>query len=325
VKGRRTARLILLLVTAATCLALGRRLDYGRILAAFAGVDWRWVAAAAIINVANTFVEAWRWKQIASPLRRAVRTRSAFLAILSGIASGLVLPFKLGEGVKAYVFAKAERLGVGQAAGTVVADRLADLAAFAVIALGVWSAVSLPGRVGTAVHWVSGGLAAGLALTVGLAAARPLRAWLQAAGRPRLASSAGRALDALARFGAGMPVARVGAAAFASWMIRCAVVWAMMQAFHLSLPASGALVTLIIINVGITVTGVPGNVGSFELATVGALQLYSVPVETSVSYALALHAAELVPLLAVGAILALTGVIDVAGWSEAMSEPRDAA
>jgi glycosyltransferase 2 family protein len=324
VKAGRIARLVVLLVTAAICLVLASRLDRDRILAAFAEVDWRWVASAALINIANTIAEAWRWAQIASPLRRGIRTRSAFLAIVSGIAGGLVLPFKLGDGVKAYVFAKAEHLGVGQAVGTVVADRLTDLLAFAVIALSVWFTISLPGAVGTAVHWVSGGLAAVLAVIVGLAAARPLREWLQAEGRPRLASLAGRSLDSLARFGASVPVGRVGAAAFASWFLRGAVVWAMMQAFHLPLPPTVALVTLIVVNVGIAVTGVPGNVGSFELATVGALQLYSVPIETGVSYGIALHATELLPLLAIGAVLALTGIIDVASWSDAVSEPSDA-
>jgi hypothetical protein len=68
---------------------------------------------------------------------------------------------------------------------------------------------------------------------------------------------------------------------------------------------------------------VPGNVGSFELATVGALEVYSVPVETGVSYGIALHATELLPLLAIGGLLALTGVIDISSWSAPESLPSD--
>ncbi len=311
----RAARALVLLAIATTCAALVARLDERRVLAAFAGVDWRWIAAAAIINVGNSVIEAWRWTQIASPVKPGLHPRSAFLAIVSGIAGGLLLPFKLGDGVKAYVFAKAERLTLSQAVGTVVADRLADLLAFAVVALGAWFTVSLPGRVGTAVHDVSGVLAVSLAVVVGLANARSLRRWLQAPARPRLAARAGAGLDALARFGRGVPAARVATAAFASWLARAAVVWAMLQAFHLALPSAAALVALIVINVGIAVAGVPGNVGSFELAAVGALQVYSVPVETGVSYGVALHATELLPLLAIGGLLALTGVIDMSSWS----------
>jgi glycosyltransferase 2 family protein len=320
----RAARLVMLAATAATAVALAFRLDERRVLAAFVGVDWAWVAVAAIVNVGNTVIESWRWMQVASPLAPTVRLRSAFLAIVSGIAGGLLLPFKLGDGVKAVVFARAERLRVSQAVGTVVADRLADLLAFAIIALAAWWTVSLPGRVGTVVHYVSGGLAVSLALVVGLATAGPLRRWLQSEGRPRLAARTGRGLDTLARFGRTVPVWRVAVASFASWLARAGVVWAMMQAFHLALPPVAALIALIVVNVGIAVAGVPGNVGSFELAAVGALGLYSVPVETGVSYALALHATELLPLLALGAALALTGVIDIGSWPTARAPQPDA-
>jgi glycosyltransferase 2 family protein len=313
-KPGRAARLIVLVVTALTCAALAHRLDERRVIAAFEEVNWGWVAFAAVINIGNSLVEAWRWSLLASALKPGVRVRSAFLAIVSGVAGGLMLPFKLGDGVKAYVFAKAERVGVAQAIGTVVADRMADLTAFAVIALGVSFTVSLPGAVGRAVHYVSGGLAGFLAVVMALAAAGRFREWLRRPGRVRLLALAGRGLDGLARFGSGIPLGRVGIAAVSSWLVRGAVVWAMMRAFHLDIPVAGALVTLVIVNIGIAVTGVPGNVGSFEIAAVGALELYGVAPEDGVSYALALHATELLPVLAIGAVLALSGAVDIGGW-----------
>jgi glycosyltransferase 2 family protein len=320
----RAARLAVVLATAATAVALAVRLDEHRVVAAFRGAGWRWIAVAAIVNVGNTLIESWRWVQVASPVARGLRVRSAFLAIVSGVAGGLVLPFKLGDGVKAYVFARAERVGVGQSVATVVADRVADVLAFAVIALSTWTMVALPGRVGTAVHYTSGVLACGLALVVGLAAARPLRRWLRARRGSPLAQRACRGLDTLAHFGRTLPLSRVALAAFASWLARTAVVWAMMRAYHLDLPAAAAVVALVVINVGIAVTGVPGNVGSFELAAVGALGVYSVPVESAVSFGIALHATELLPLLAIGCGLALTGAIDVRAWAKIPSPQTDA-
>jgi len=97
-----------------------------------------------------------------------------------------------------------------------------------------------------------------------------------------------------------------------------------MRAYHLDLPAAAAVVALVVINVGIAVTGVPGNVGSFELAAVGALGVYSVPVESAVSFGIALHATELLPLLAIGCGLALTGAIDVRAWAKIPSPQTDA-
>lgn len=331
-KAGRAVRLTALAVTAVTCAVLARRLDHHQVALAFAAVNWGWVAVAALINVANTLVESVRWSLLASSLtnpidagvagrpRGGVRLRdlpigSAFLASVSGVAGGLMLPFKLGDGVKAYVFARANRLTLTQSVGTVVADRMTDLTAFAAMALVVSFTLVLPGQVGRAVHLVSIGLAAALLVLVSLAAARPLRRWLLAAGRPRVAALAGRALEALAGFGRAMPLRHVSVVAVLSWLLRGAVVWAMMRAFHLPLGPSAAMIALIIINVGIAVTGVPGNVGSFELATVGALELYSVAPEIGVSYAIALHATELLPVLAIGAFLALFGAIDLSNWS----------
>jgi glycosyltransferase 2 family protein len=313
------ARFAVALATVATTVALAVRLDERRVIASFANVSWGWVVATAVVNVANTVIEAWRWTLIASALDRNLRVRSAFLAMVAGVAGGLVLPFKLGEGVRAYVFAKAERLAATHAVGTVVADRLTDLMAFALVAVGTSMFIPLPGRIGVSIHAVAGGLAGALVLTVLLTAVRPIRVWLQADGRPPLSVRLGRWLDTLARFGRSVPVPRVAVAALASWLTRAVVVWGMMRAFNLPLPPAAALVALVVINVGIAVTGVPGNVGSFELATVGALGLYSIPPETAVSFGIALHATELLPLLAIGAVLALAGTIDVAGLAGAAS------
>jgi glycosyltransferase 2 family protein len=317
VTPRRAFQAVALAAVVVTGVLLVVRLDERRIVEAFEEVSWGWVAACAAVNIANSAVEAWRWTGIASAIRPGIRVRSAFLAIVSGIAGGLLLPFKLGDGVKAYVFSRAEELTLAQAIETVVADRLVDLVAFSVMALGLWLAVPLPGTVGRVVHYTSGGLAAVLALAFGLARWRRLRDRLQSPGRSRAAAWLGRALSALANYGAQLPVGRVSFAAAVSWATRAVVVWCMAQAFHLHLPPIGSLVTLVVINVGIAVTGVPANVGSFELSAVGALQLYAIAPETAVDFAIALHATELLPLLGLGALLALTGTLDVGDWRSA--------
>jgi glycosyltransferase 2 family protein len=319
VTPRRAIQAVTLAAVLVTCVVLVHRLDERRIIEAFEEVSWGWVAVCALINIGNSGVEAWRWTSIASALRPGVRVRSAFLAIVSGVAGGLLLPFKLGDGVKAYVFSRAEGVTLPEALETVVADRLVDLAAFSVMALGLWLVVPLPGTVGRVVHYTSGGLAVGLVVLFSLAGWRRLRERLQSPGRSRAAAALGQGLAALARFASHVPVGRVSIAAAASWATRAAVVWSMAKAFHLDLPALGALVTLVVINVGIAVTGVPANVGSFELSAVGALELYHISPETAVDFAIALHATELLPVLALGAVLALTGTLDTADWRSTAS------
>ncbi len=87
------------------------------------------------------------------------------------------------------------------------------------------------------------------------------------------------------------------------------IIWAAFKAFNLPLPLADAAAVLVIVNVGITVVATPGNVGSFELATVGALRLLSVPEETALGFAVTLHAAEVLPPVLLGLALVWTGRI----------------
>jgi hypothetical protein len=59
-------------------------------------------------------------------------------------------------------------------------------------------------------------------------------------------------------------------------------------------------ITLILLNFGIAIVSTPANLGGFELAVVGALKLFSVETEIALSYAVALHAIEVAPMVAFG-------------------------
>ena len=74
----------------------------------------------------------------------------------------------------------------------------------------------------------------------------------------------------------------------------------MLRAFHLQLPVSAAVGVLVMINIGIALVATPGNVGSFELTTAGALALWGVAPETGLSVAIAMHAIEVVPPVLLG-------------------------
>ena len=75
------------------------------------------------------------------------------------------------------------------------------------------------------------------------------------------------------------------------------MVWCMLQAFSLNPPLMATPVTLILLNFGIAVVNTPANLGGFEQAVVGALQLFSVNIEVALSYAIALHAVEVLPMV----------------------------
>jgi uncharacterized membrane protein YbhN (UPF0104 family) len=79
--------------------------------------------------------------------------------------------------------------------------------------------------------------------------------------------------------------------------------WILMQAFSLHLPFVSGLLVTITINMGLVLPSSPAALGVFEAATVIALKAFDVARADALSYALVLHLLNLVPFLAVGALL----------------------
>jgi uncharacterized membrane protein YbhN (UPF0104 family) len=129
-----------------------------------------------------------------------------------------------------------------------------------------------------------------------------------AVGRPSPEASAGQGM--LDRIITGVTVLRhrgrivsTIAASLASWIARAAIVWCMLRAFGLDLPVSATITVLVIVNLGIALVATPGNVGTFELATVGALALWGVPSDTAFSVGIATHAVEVIPPVIIGLVV----------------------
>jgi uncharacterized protein (TIRG00374 family) len=93
------------------------------------------------------------------------------------------------------------------------------------------------------------------------------------------------------------------AASLTSWVARAAILWCVFRAFGLGVPVTAAVSVLVIVNLGVAVVATPGNLGTFELATAGALALWGVPSDTALSVGIATHVLEVVPPLILGLVV----------------------
>ena len=269
-----------LAISAAVIAAILWRVDPRRVIRNFEGVRWGWVVATALLNIVTTWLEAERWRLLAKPVAPAARTRSTFYGLLAGTVGNVLLPFKLGDGARAYVFAEDEGIPFGAAVSTVVLDRMLDIVSFVLLAALTVPFAPLPAGVTKVIT----------ALGIISAAVFALVAW----GRRR-AVLTGRLL---------VPAFAISVL---SWIVRFAFVWTMFQAFNLSLPLAASAVLQVVINVGIAVVGTPGNIGSFELACMGGLALFGVRGDVAFSFGAALHVTEVVPIVALGLVMMWAG------------------
>ncbi|HTM26673.1 MAG TPA: lysylphosphatidylglycerol synthase transmembrane domain-containing protein [Vicinamibacterales bacterium] len=284
------------------------RVNVGSVLAAIGTMSWGWAIAAALANLLTVVVDAARWRVLVLPISRPSLLR-ATQALLLGFLGNLVLPYKLGDGARAVALARWQELPIATVAATVVLDRLVDAATFVLatmvmtVAFEAQTPVKAPARLGIVVIAILATLAGGTWWM------RRRSKGDRAGGHAAIKRFAAHILDGLRALREGRLLPAVAALAVLAWIGRTSVIWCMLQAFHLRLPLLAAIGTLIAINVGISVVAAPANAGVYEMSTAGALAAWGVPPAIGVSCGLAMHAAEVIPILLLGlAVLLTTGV-----------------
>lgn len=299
-KAARLLSLTLIAVFFALVLAFA---DLDKVGEALTGIRWCWALWVPILNVANTFVEALRLSVILFPIKKRLRVLNAFNSTLIAIIGNVMLPLRFGDGARAYYIAKTEKIGLSSSLSALMLDRIADfLVFFSLVALTALLH-PFPSSV-TKMTLVAGVVFVATIAVIFLLAGIGHRIGVNSTGKIR-----SRIAEEVHKFMTGLSVMRNAGLLFPivfcsvlSWFLRAAMIFVMIMAFGLDLPLIATPITLILLNFGIAIVSTPANLGGFELATVGALSLFSVEIEVGVSYALALHFIEVAPMIAFGTL-----------------------
>jgi uncharacterized membrane protein YbhN (UPF0104 family) len=115
----------------------------------------------------------------------------------------------------------------------------------------------------------------------------------------RTARSVALGLGSLRQARLAFPVA---ALSLASWLMLGVSNWCVLQAFAVGAPWHAAVFVLVATNLAMALPSGAGAIGVFEWAAQAALVAYGVPKELALSAALVLHAVNILPALALGAV-----------------------
>jgi uncharacterized membrane protein YbhN (UPF0104 family) len=268
------------------------KVDLRAVAKSLAGARPGLLAVAAVANVGSLAAHAGRWRAVVIAPSGRVRYGVTFLALVAGFAAGLVLPGRGGDLVRAHLLAR--RAGVSTAAVVAASalDYVVGVATF-VVAFGIIGiAAPLPG-------WGRKALAAAAALAAGALAAafllRPPR------GAPAPAGLVARMRAGLGALHDARALALSAAWGLAGWLAEGAVAYAALAA--LGLPATATLAALVVLaaSAASALAISPGNAGTFELLTVLALAGVGIGSGDALAFALAFHAAHVVPVALLGA------------------------
>jgi uncharacterized protein (TIRG00374 family) len=97
-----------------------------KLKADFASVNYWWIAAIIVAFVISNLLRAHRWLLLIKTMGTHGRMSNAFFTIMVGYFANMGLP-RVGEVVRAGLFARYEKIGPEKVMGTIVVDRILDL------------------------------------------------------------------------------------------------------------------------------------------------------------------------------------------------------
>ena len=292
-------------ISAISILVVLLSVDFSQVLDALRLADYRLIALGLLITLAWLLVRAVLWRTL---LEGKAPLRAVFLTLNEGYLLNNVLPFRLGEIGRAFLLSRKARLDFWRIISSILIERALDIAFAAGLIL-----LGLPFVVGAS--WArqaalaAGGLILAVFVTMYLLGSNQPRAlafferlgerwrWMRRLGGravPALLSGLEVLTDKRLFFGA-------LALMLLNWGIGVAQYAVIMVAFFPGVEPLWPVFTLGVAALGVAAPSTPGAVGVFELAVLGALQVFELNPSVSLAFAVILHIEQYLVTAAIGA------------------------
>jgi uncharacterized protein (TIRG00374 family) len=290
--------------------------------------NWEWLVPTLLLVYLTLGVRALRWRFLFDD-PDALSAWDAAKALNIGLMFNSLLPSRAGEVPRMFALARSTGLSKVETAGTILVERALDLLAIAILGIALWpwlprepwinamcficavvvastvilgvaavvlrrSAVTLAERLLRRLPFVSNATAAELVLS--------LRRGVRVVRKPR------RLALALVLSGLG-------------WGVTGLSILALYPAFDLPGGSLSIWLILVATSLAMTVPSTAGGLGVYEAAVQASLVAFGVAASSALSFALVLHAVNLLPLVLTGALAAWGATL--AAQRERPRPPKD--
>jgi glycosyltransferase 2 family protein len=287
-----------------------RNVDFAEVWDTLKSSEYWWLLPALAVMALSIVVRVVRWRFLFVRDRRPPFWPLTE-ALLIGHFFNTVLPARAGDLARVGAINIRAGTSKAEALATVVVERVFD-----VLALLLLLFVALPWL--PEVTWVRTAAIVAVILGIGFAVCvavltlygeRPLHFLMKPLGRlpflseHRLEHAAANLSTGLM----GLRRAHLGGISFLltliSWLLFALSFWIVTFCFDLGLPFGAGLLVVIATGFSLALPAAPAGIGVFEAATVVALSAYGVPKSEALSYALVLHALNIIPFLVAGGLI----------------------
>jgi glycosyltransferase 2 family protein len=296
-----------------------RSVDPGQAADIISRASPTWLVLVAAFLTVDLVIRAARWRALLAPISN-VPLGATLAYLLVGYLANNVLPARLGELVRCHYLGDRQGISRATALGTVVVERVVDIAVVVAIAAVAILVLSVRGTVASAVLvGLAIGLLLAVALAVGIAAhrlpgaeriARAAERW------PQVSAATGRLRAGLAVAGQPRTLAVALGLTVVAWAATLLAFAAAGQAVGVELTIGQASLLASGVALASAIPAGPASLGTFELAAVRIGQALGVASAQAFAIGLLVHAAILV-ITSAGGVVALVRL----GWRGEESSP----
>ncbi|MGK9370046.1 lysylphosphatidylglycerol synthase transmembrane domain-containing protein [Melioribacter sp. Ez-97] len=140
-----------------------RGIDLRKAFGLIATTSYSWLAIYILIFLLSHYVRAWRWKIMIEPVKKDASSLNVFGAVMVGYGVNCVLP-RVGELYRGLFLGKWEKISRSTMIGSIVVERVIDIAAFGIAA--ILSVYFYSGDLYTKIPWLKPALSIGLVFII---------------------------------------------------------------------------------------------------------------------------------------------------------------
>lgn len=297
-------------ISVALMVYLFHEVDFAELSTALKGANYWWLIPNIILIMVTMVFRAYRWRHMVMPIKDVPLSR-LFSITMIGFMANNVLPFRLGEFVRAYSLSSKEQVSKSASMATIFVERIVFdllmlLLIFGVVLLVSPLIVVEELKIGAIVTVITGLIGLLGAFYISTRAERDshilkrILTFLPQRVRPKIE-------DVVIRFATGLVFMRDRKRLF--WVsFHTLMIWVVMGlsnyfiflAFGHSLPIAASFVLLVVVSILIMVPSSPGFVGVYHGGAVLSLGFYNVYQEEALSIALVMHATQFLVITLVG-------------------------
>ncbi len=286
-------------VIAAACLVwVAHDVDLREALLSAASMRWAWVPLAVLLDVGSYLCQGWRWEILLRP-RGTPGLLRATQAIYSGLFTNEVLPARFGEAVRAYLVRRWTGASYTSIVSSMLLERFCDALWLAVGFALVAMFVPLPRDL-----MIAGDvLGAVVILATGVFVSLVLRARREEpGGGPGLRRAIHRLAAELRAVGGTRAFYEALLVSLGIPLLQGLSLWVLLLGYGFGLSLWAGLAIFLIVHLGTALPNAPGNIGTYQLLCVVALQLFGVAKAPAAGFSVAAFVILTAPLWALGAL-----------------------